>query len=112
MVNVIERSFSFHIVKPFAAVTVLHVFQFYFEDTVGKVFFWDAWAYLLSIDRRCHIRCCRNTFYFLLHQHGDLSRRLSDGDFQLPGAGSHLAFSGFFVLFLLLNVTQVFTVYQ
>lgn len=30
--------FLFHIVKPFAAVTVLHVFQFYFEDTVGKVF--------------------------------------------------------------------------
>ena len=31
--------FLFHIVKPFAPVTVFHVFQLYFEDTVGKVFF-------------------------------------------------------------------------
>ena len=39
MYGLLNVVFLFHIVKPFAPVTVFHVFQLYFEDTVGKVFF-------------------------------------------------------------------------
>ena len=39
LIGLLNVVFLFHIVKPFAPVTVFHVFQLYFEDTVGKVFF-------------------------------------------------------------------------